>query len=100
MKNVLRKLIGSLLILIIAINIQAQSFTVTGAVVSDENEKLIGANVILENTKYGTITDVDGNYEIKNVVAGNYQLSISYIGAHTQTVDIEVNKDINWMLLH
>jgi len=94
MKNVLRKLIGSLLILIIAINIQAQSFTVTGAVVSDENEKLIGANVILENTKYGTITDVDGNYEIKNVVAGNYQLSISYIGAHTQTVDIEVNKDI------
>ncbi|MDR3118510.1 MAG: TonB-dependent receptor [Mediterranea sp.] len=63
----------------------AQSKTVTGAVVDNTGEPVIGASVIVDGTTNGTITDIDGNFSLSNVPAAG-RLKISYIGYVTQTV--------------
>ena len=43
----------------------AQQGTVTGKVIDDLGEPVIGANVIVKGTTTGVITDVDGNFSLK-----------------------------------
>ncbi len=61
---------------------------VSGTIIDSEtNEPLIGANVLVNGTTSGTITDIDGNFSL-NVPAGADELVISYAGFTTQTVAI------------
>ena len=57
---------------------------ITGTVYEDTGEPCIGATVMVQGTKQGTKTDLDGNFSI-NVPAGK-KLVISYVGMLTQTV--------------
>lgn len=50
---------------------------------------LIGANVIVDGTTRGTITDVDGNFSLFE--AAGVSLSISYIGYETTKVSLSKN---------
>ncbi|HNE49514.1 MAG TPA: TonB-dependent receptor [Chitinophagales bacterium] len=43
-------------------------------------ETLIGVNVSVVNTSQGTISDIDGKYEITDLTPGIYSISFSYIG--------------------
>jgi Outer membrane receptor proteins, mostly Fe transport len=43
-------------------------------------EALIGASVVLEGTTNGTISDIDGNYELKGIDEGVHTVVISFIG--------------------
>ncbi|MGB3546158.1 MAG: SusC/RagA family TonB-linked outer membrane protein [Saprospiraceae bacterium] len=62
--------------------------TITGTITDAEtNEPLIGASVLVTNTSSGTVTDLDGNYSV-NFPASATQLTISYTGYTTQTVDV------------
>jgi len=62
--------------------------TVSGTIIDSEtNEPLIGANVLVNGTTGGTITDIDGNFSL-NVPAGFDELVISYAGFTTQTIAI------------
>ncbi len=62
-----------------AIAAQAQNITVRGTVLSrTDNEPLIGASVVCENSKVGASTDIDGNFQI-NVPDGTI-LKVSYVG--------------------
>lgn len=56
---------------------------ITGHVVDDNGEPVIGANVIVKGTSNGVITDIDGNFTLKNVPQKS-QLQISYIGFETK----------------
>ena len=56
----------------------AQNKTVTGTVVDETGEPVIGATVRVDGTKLATVTDLDGNYTIE--VPANQQITISYIG--------------------
>ena len=42
----------------------AQNQTVSGTVVDELGEPVIGATVTVEGTKVATVTDLDGNYKI------------------------------------
>lgn len=42
-------------------------------------EALVGAVINVGNADYKTYTDLDGNFEIKNVKEGNYNIVVSYI---------------------
>ena len=44
------------------------------------DEPLVGATIVLNGTKFGTIAGLDGSYIIKDVPAGNYTLTVKYIG--------------------
>lgn len=66
--------------------------TITGTVLSEVNgSPLIGVNVILEGTRFGTTTDTEGTFTIANVPAGRYQLQFSFIGYEQKTSTAEVN---------
>ena len=57
---------------------------VTGTVFEDNGEPCIGATVLIQGTKQGTKTDMNGRFTV-NVASGK-KLVISYIGMVTQTV--------------
>ncbi|MEM6687139.1 MAG: TonB-dependent receptor [Bacteroidota bacterium] len=58
---------------------------ITGNVTDETQTPVPGANVIVEGTTFGAQTDFDGNYRIKNVPPGSYNLIVSYQGFETQT---------------
>ena len=61
--------------------------TVKGTVISGtDNEPLIGASVMVQGTKVGAVTDLDGNFII-SVKAGQ-TLEVSYLGFITQKVKV------------
>ncbi len=54
---------------------------IKGIVVDAETkESLIGANVLIEGTSYGTATDLTGAFSLEHVEIGNYTLVFSYLG--------------------
>lgn len=68
--------------------------------VKDEatKEAIIGANVIIEGTVNGTVTDVDGNFTLRNVPAKGV-LKVSYIGYETRKIQFDSHtKDLNIVL--
>lgn len=59
---------------------------ISGTVVSAEDgEPVIGASVMIQGTKVGTVTDIDGNFTL-SANRANPMLEISYIGMVTQKV--------------
>lgn len=67
-----------------AVNAQsaAQQINVKASVVDEKNEPVIGATIKIEGTTAGTVTDLNGVFQIK--AASNATISISYIGYVTQ----------------
>ncbi|MEN8202337.1 MAG: TonB-dependent receptor [Bacteroidota bacterium] len=53
-------------------------------------ETLIGAHAILVGTSFGTIADLDGNFILPNVPAGDYTLMASYIGYEKKEISVTV----------
>ena len=53
--------------------------TITGTIVDQSGEPVIGASIVVKGTSNGTITDIDGNYTLANVPE-NSTINISYIG--------------------
>lgn len=81
----LQLLIVTLLFLGIT-SIKAQvSVSVFGTVTDNLGEPIGGASVFLEGTELGAQTDFDGNYEIKGVAPGSYNIIASYLGYGAQT---------------
>ena len=86
----MRKLQMLLALLCMSIGLaMAQVTKVTGVVVdADTEEPIIGASVLVKGTTIGTITDIDGKYEISNIPAGSKSLMISFVGMRTVEVPI------------
>ena len=65
---------------------QAQTIKVSGQVVDQDGEPLIGATVKLKNAQTGVITDFDGNFTID--APSNGTLLISYVGYKDREIAI------------
>ena len=61
----------------------AQS-TVSGTVVDNNGDPVVGAAVRVDGTKTGTVTDVNGHFSI--AAPANSKLTVSYLGMKEQTV--------------
>ena len=66
----------------------AQNLRVTGKVIDEQGEGVIGAGVVIQGTTTGTITDLDGNFSLPSVARGA-TLEISCVGYATQAVVVE-----------
>ncbi len=71
---------------------------VTGTLQDSNGEPIIGANISVPGTNVGTISDIDGNFSL-NVPSGSNQLSISYLGFKTQTIDLNGQNTVSVTLM-
>jgi len=80
---------------IVVVPIQKETSTkskkITGKVVDETGESLIGVNVSVAGSATGTITDFDGNFTLD--VASGATLKISYVGYKSQSVKVS---DLNY----
>lgn len=82
-----------LLLISCHLNILAQDKTVTGVVLDKTGETVIGASVLVKGTTNGTITDVDGNFTLKNVQE-DAVLQVSFVGYKAQDVALKGQSNI------
>ncbi len=69
-------------------NNPSQTVTLKGKVVDiNSGESLTGVEVTLEGTTLKAYTDFDGNFEIKDVKPGNYNVIASYISYKNSLVE-------------
>jgi iron complex outermembrane receptor protein len=73
--------------------VYAQS-TLSGKVIDETGEPLVGATVILKGTTLGNPTNLNGMYSISRVPNGNYILSVTFVGYKTQEKTIRVDGDL------
>lgn len=78
--------------------VQAQTGTITvrGKVLDNNNESIISGSVVVKGTTIGTVTDLDGSYEIN--APANGTLVFSYIGFRTQEIPINGRTTLNVVL--
>jgi len=68
---------------------QPQNPQVEGYVFSD-NKPLVGANIIVEGTTIGTITNSEGYFKLTNLPRGNFILKASFIGYKSQEIEVKL----------
>lgn len=84
----MKMILMSIFMVFSGLQLFAQELTITGTVIDKLKEPIIGANVVVQGTTSGTITDFDGNFSLSNVPA-NGKLVVSYIGMQSQIVDVK-----------
>lgn len=61
--------------------------TLSGSVVDERGEPIIGATVVISGTTIGTATDVDGKYTLPHIPAGTTVIQISFMSYETLKVN-------------
>ncbi|MDH3269187.1 MAG: DUF5686 and carboxypeptidase regulatory-like domain-containing protein, partial [Ignavibacteria bacterium] len=81
-------------VLLISNNIFSQTFVLSGQIVDAQSgESLSYGNVRVLNTTLGTAANTNGDYELK-LSPGEYSLVASYIGYYSDTISVNLNKDL------
>ncbi|MFC2505114.1 MAG: SusC/RagA family TonB-linked outer membrane protein, partial [Capnocytophaga ochracea] len=84
--NSIGKLALLLLFSLLATALSAQNKKISGKVIDEKHQPVLGASVVVKGTTKGTTTDFDGNFTID--VPAKATLSVSFIGYHTQNVAV------------
>ncbi len=87
-----RKLTMFLALLIIGIGLATAQTQVRGTVVDEVGEPVIGATIQVRGTSQGTVTDIDGQFNL--TAPANGTLVISYVGMVTQEVAVRPSLNI------
>ena len=80
----------------LSLDIQAQRIKVHGNVKDSYGEPVVGANVIVKGTTSGTVTDIDGNYQIE--APKDSTLIFSFVGYISQSIPIKNRTEISVIL--
>ena len=70
-----------------------QTSKITGVVIDDFGEPIIGATVRVKNAQNGAVTDVNGRYSVN--ATKNATLVFSFIGYRTQEVAVKGRTTVN-----
>ncbi|TCI90210.1 TonB-dependent receptor [Tenacibaculum sp. M341] len=84
------KKVAFLMVLFTTLLVNAQSVILSGQVVNDNKEPLVGATVIIRDLRKGSTTDFDGNFKIK-VPTGKHLVEVSFVGYRTVKKQINTN---------
>ncbi len=71
--------------------VHGQTAGLTG-MVKWRDEPLIGANITLSNSRFGTITDGLGNYKMENLPPGDWTILASYLGYRSVQVKVTLKE--------
>lgn len=82
-----------IILLLLSLTLLSQAQTIKGVVTDNSTGEAVPfANVVLEGTRYGVATDLNGFYLINKIPAGTYTLRIRYVGYQEYTEEVTVNK--------
>jgi len=75
-------------------------FDINGKVTDEAGNPLAGANVYLDKSFRGAITDIHGDYSIRKLDEGRYLITVSYMGYNTasQALTLPGNTEFNFVL--
>lgn len=76
---------------------QTSAISVSGKLTDPKNAPVIGATIVVKGTTNGTISDVDGNYSLKNVPSDGV-LVFSFIGMKTKEIRVSGQTSISVVL--
>lgn len=85
----MKKIFTLTMSLLVSVALMAQNAQVSGKVTGSDGEGLIGANVLVEGTTIGTITDGNGAFSL-SVPQGDQVLVVSYTGYTTTKQSVSV----------
>lgn len=98
MKKLIKKFAAAMLMLGMALSLQAQTKTVlTGTVTDSEGEPLPGAAVLLVGTATGVQADANGRYELKlpTKMPANPVIEFSYLGMQSRKISYKGQNKLN-----
>jgi len=95
----MKKLLLSCLFSTVYLLVYSQ-LTITGKVTDNFGLPLVGADVYVERTYQGAVTDMNGEYSIMNMKKGTYLIKVSYIGFNTgsEIITLESDTELNFTL--
>lgn len=70
-----------------------ENSTIQGRITDADQKPLSGVNVLITQLNTGTQSNEQGDFNIENLSAGNYTLTISYLGFKTQSKQVSVQND-------
>ena len=56
-------------------------------------QSLEGANITLDDSRYGTASDTTGKFYLKHIPTGNYVITVSYVGYKTVRKDVYISEN-------
>ncbi len=84
--NTVAKCFAAAILILSASTLTAQEMIITGKVLDNYNQPLPGANISIQGTGRGTISDFDGNYEIE--ASAGETLVFSYVGFNSRQIEV------------
>lgn len=90
----IRRMVLMGLVFLGSLQVYSQDIMIRGKVLSEEGESIPGANVSVKNSTLGTVTDIEGNYQIQ-VPDENQTLVFSFIGYVTQEIPVNGRSQID-----
>jgi TonB-dependent receptor len=90
---VVQRIFTTLVFMQLSVLLFSQNFIKGVVTDADNGESVIGCNILLQGTTIGTVTDFDGNYELKNVPAGTYNIIFSFISYDKNIQKVEIAKN-------
>lgn len=84
MKNII------ILIALLVCNNLAFAGEIKGRVSSEDGSPIPNVNLILLGTKYGTSSDLDGQFILKDIPSAKYKLQASAIGYETKVIEVNL----------
>lgn len=76
---------------------QQKGITVKGQVRDKSGETIIGANVVVDGTTNGVMTDLDGRFELSDVPE-NGKVKVTFVGYKAQVISVKGKKNLNIVL--
>ena len=75
--------------------VTAQVTKVTGTVISEEDGlPVVGASILVKGTAVGTVTDMDGKFQLPKIPSSAKTLVISFIGMQSQELPIKQTMNV------
>ena len=86
------KLYLKIILILFSVTCSSQNNSLSGRI-SDRLENLSYVNIYIQNIKFGTSSNDEGYYQIKNIPSGTYKIVVSSLGYKTKTIEITFNKN-------
>ncbi|MEN8138220.1 MAG: TonB-dependent receptor [Bacteroidota bacterium] len=89
-----------LILLLISSNWLNAQISLSGTVIDQNNEIVVGANVVIKELNLGKATNSKGEFSFKNLRAGNYSVTVTFVGmtTHREKVKVDSNRKLEIIL--